>query len=245
MLKILFEDEHLIAFDKPTGMVVNRSETYHGETIQDHVEATYTLDDSGDFGENEEYAEEFNQRAGIVHRLDKDTSGVIIVAKTKTAFLELQKQFKSREVKKEYRAIAVGHGLVNQFEIDAPIDRNPRNRMTMAIVPQGNPAKTKFERLQQLEINGNPYTYLRVNPLTGRTHQIRVHLAALNHPVAGDPIYCSRVQFQQTSELFARMMLHALSIEFIHPVTGEPLKVTAELPDAFKKHVEEVGHTEK
>jgi 23S rRNA pseudouridine1911/1915/1917 synthase len=241
-LKILFEDDSIVALDKPAGIVVNRSSTHVGITVQDYIESNFKLiDDTGpDTGqalnpEGQPYPDEFLSRSGVVHRLDKDTSGVLIVAKIKSAFKNLQLQFKSREVHKEYHCVVVGGDLPDKFQIDAPLDRNPKSRLTMAVTVEGRPAKTTFERIKYVERNANTYSYLSATPLTGRTHQIRVHLAALNHPVAGDQIYCSKMQLQITTEAFGRMMLHALSIQFTHPVGDQKIDARAPLPEEFLK----------
>lgn len=229
--KIIYQDEDLLALDKPVGVVVNRSITHSGETVQDLVESLNVLAD------DPTVESEFLDRSGIVHRIDKDTSGILLVAKNVAAFTALQQQFKDRGVKKEYRAIVFGVTPVGKFKVSASIERNPKNRVTMAIIKGGKPSVTDFETLQSFELDGQKYSYIRAMPTTGRTHQIRVHLTALNCPVVGDPIYSSKTQQERALSAFTRMMLHALSIEFIHPTQKSPLKLETQLPVDFSKYL--------
>jgi 23S rRNA pseudouridine1911/1915/1917 synthase len=214
--------------DKPTGVVVNRSTTYAGQTVQDFVE------DQIDFTESDEDSE-FKSRSGVVHRLDKDTSGILLVAKNPDAFTNIQHQFKDRTVKKIYHAVVLGKSQTGRFEVNAPMGRNPKDRLSMAVVNGGKEARTEFDFVKNIQIEETTYSYLKAYPFTGRTHQIRVHLAALNLPIAADPLYCTRAQFGVSSNAFGRMMLHALNIEFTHPTTGERVTFEAPLPEEFKK----------
>lgn len=255
--EIIFEDSEIIVFNKPSGMVVNKSDTFSGITLQDIVqerlhitnntqesagESDNEADIESDVSDNDEatpYESEFESRSGIVHRIDKDTSGVIIVAKNKNAFTNLQKQFKTRVVEKEYRAISIGKALDMKMEIDAPIGRNPHNRQMLAVVAGGRESQTYVEVLRTINVlvgeSGVEFTEFLVKPHTGRTHQIRVHLAAANYPIAADPIYCTRKQYELSVNVFPRLMLHAYKIKFNHPVTGESLEFEAPLPEEFTK----------
>lgn len=230
---ILFQDEFLAVLSKPSGVVVNRAATHNQLTVQDYIEKSGMLKVTA----AQEGSDEFISRSGIVHRLDKDTSGVLVVAKTVEVFYLLQSQFKERSVKKEYKAVVIGKVTQPLFEVDAPVGRNPKNRLSMAIIGEGKPAKTKFEVVKNLNLDNQEYTFLSCFPITGRTHQIRVHLAALNYPVVLDPIYCTRKQIEISSVTFNRMMLHALSIEFTHPITKEVIKVVSELPSDFLRFI--------
>jgi 23S rRNA pseudouridine1911/1915/1917 synthase len=226
----IYEDNEILVLDKPSGVVVNRSNTYAGQTVQDFVE------DQIDFTESDEDSE-FKSRSGVVHRLDKDTSGILLVAKTPDSFVNIQKQFKDRTVKKTYNAISLGKSQTGRFEINAPLNRNPKDRLSMAVVVGGKEARTEFDFVKHIKIDETTYSYIKAFPYTGRTHQIRVHLAALNLPVAADPIYCTRAQYDLSTQAFNRMMLHALNIEFTHPTTGERVTFEAPLPEEFKKHI--------
>ena len=229
----IFEDNEILVLDKPSGVVVNRSNTYAGQTVQDFVE------DQIDFTESDEDSE-FKSRSGVVHRLDKDTSGILLVAKNPDSFVKIQKQFKERTVKKQYHAIVNGKSPTGKFEIDAPIGRNPKDRLSMAAVMGGKEARTDFDFVKHFQVNsseGTWFSYVMAFPYTGRTHQIRVHLAALNLPIVGDPIYCTRAKLEASSNAFNRMMLHALSIQFTHPQTEERVTFEASLPEEFKKYI--------
>ena len=265
-LPILFEDKNLVVVNKPPNLVVNRSETTKDSiTLQDLVEEQISpfielkeeLKRNPDFIEgldeipNKKYAEmtdeqkadlaykDFIRRTGIVHRLDKDTSGAIIIAKNYDTFLILQKQFADRKVKKMYFAIVYesirGAKKGDLIRVNAPIDRNPNNREKFAVVEGGRNAETEFEIV---DIINNPElgTFSVVNcfPKTGRTHQIRVHLSALNTPVAGDMLYGGRTRSKKYKNIFARQMLHAYRIEFFHPKTGKQIEIKAPLPKDIK-----------
>jgi len=233
-MNVIFEDESILVINKPIGLTVNRSvTTKETETLFDQIEqkATWSL-----MTDNLE----FNDRCGVVHRLDKETSGILLIAKNPEAFVNLQAQFKAREVKKEYLALVHGSfdGGETSFVVDAPLGRNPRNRFRNAVVASGRPAVTSFEIAGEprLAPTGIITSLLRAYPQTGRTHQIRVHLTALNHPICGDDLYCPKDLYREYSSLLAqnhipvRMFLHAASINFWHPVTNSPMNLTAPLP---------------
>jgi 23S rRNA pseudouridine1911/1915/1917 synthase len=168
-----------------------------------------------------------------VHRLDKDTSGVLLIAKDERSFKVLQKQFKRHEVGKQYKALVIGEVKDEEFEINAPLKRNPKNRFKFAVVSGGKDALTKGVKLGVGEIEGNKYTLLDIFPKTGRTHQIRVHLAAMGFPIIGDNLYSNKLQLKKWSEFFPRMMLHAQKITFLHPITREEMSFEADLPSEF------------
>jgi 23S rRNA pseudouridine1911/1915/1917 synthase len=234
-LKKIYEDDWLIVFDKPIGLVVNRSSTALSGTLQDYMdESGVTIpDEEVDEAEPAEYESDFASRSGIVHRLDKDTSGVLVVAKDIETFKDLQKQFKNRQVKKTYIALVNGRVEEPLLEIDAPIKRNPKNFLKLAVVADGRSAQTDIEKIKDVVIEDQKFTLVKVFPKTGRTHQIRVHLTAISHPVAGDPIYCTANVLKMNEKYFNRLMLHALSITIKHPKTGEFVEYTAELPSEF------------
>lgn len=228
-IPILYEDKDLLVIHKPPGLVVNRAESVKGETVQDWVEKTYKI-----FIEN---------RAGIVHRIDKETSGILVIAKTPEAFYELQRQFKERIVKKTYLAIVHGKLTPAEGEIRAPIGRLPWNRERFGIVPGGKEAVTKYRVIRQVN-SGNPkdsrnlFSLVEVNPQTGRTHQIRVHLKYINHSLVGDYLYAGRKTSRVDRKIVGRVMLHAWKISFIHPETGKELAIEAPIPDDMKRIID-------
>jgi 23S rRNA pseudouridine1911/1915/1917 synthase len=229
-IKIVFENEDFLVLEKPVGVVVNRSETQTGKTLQDYIEENI-LD-----VEEMEFDSEFRDRSGIVHRLDKDTSGILLVAKHTEAFHILQEKFKSREVEKRYLCVVLGEVKEERFEIDAPISRNPNNRFKYAVVRDGKEAQTYFEKISEIEVEGYKLTSLYALPRTGRTHQIRVHLAAYGTPVAIDPIYMSQKDQELTEVLgINRLMLHAKSLKFDY--NGEEYFFDSDTPKEFDKFV--------
>lgn len=216
-ISILYEDDTLLVIDKPSGIVVNRANTVLEKTIEDWVKETYhtTMD-----------------RAGIVHRIDKETSGILLIAKTPEGFRELQRQFKEREVKKTYLALVHGKLVPEEGEINAPVGRLPWNPERFGIVPGGKEAITKYKVYK----NYNDYTVVELYPESGRTHQIRVHLKYINHPIIGDYLYAGRKTSRDDRAHGApRVMLHAWKISFIHPVTGKILAIESPIPDDMRR----------
>jgi 23S rRNA pseudouridine1911/1915/1917 synthase len=215
-LPILYEDEHIIAVDKPAGMVVYPAPGHPRGTVLNQVISHCAL---ASFGAP--------ARPGVVHRLDEGTSGVLVLAKTDLAYLKLVEQFKNRQIEKIY--LAVVHGAIAEDEgrIEGPIGRDPAHRQRMRIVSGGKPAITEFRVLKRFD----EVTVLEVRPLTGRTHQIRVHLSAIGHPVVGDDLY----QASPGPCAFAsqRLMLHAWQLTLAHPITGERLELVASIPAEF------------
>lgn len=226
-LDVLYEDEHVIVINKPAGLVVHPGAGNPAGTL---VNALLHRDAS------------LNTlpRAGIVHRLDKDTSGVMVVARTLQAHTALIEQLSSREVHRQYLAVVLG-SLVSGGTADAPIDRHPRDRIRMAVREDGRDAVTHFRLRERFRA----HTLLECRLETGRTHQIRVHMAHLKHPIVGDPLYGGPLKLPKgaTEELiatlrgFKRQALHAETLEFSHPVTGEPVRCTAPVPDDLRELV--------
>ena len=223
-LRVIYEDEHLAVIDKPAGMVVHpaagvRSGTLVNALLHRYPElADMAADDAEDEGETGQ-----PPRPGIVHRLDKDTSGVLVVAKSADVRAGLQSQFGERTVQKAYLALV--HDIPSSPEglIRAPIGRDRRQRKRMAVVRDGRPALSEYHVVETY----GQYALLEVAIHTGRTHQIRVHLAFLGHPVVGDTVYGRRKKGQL---LCPRQFLHARRIAFTHPVSGERLECEAPLP---------------
>ena len=215
-ISILYEDDTLLAIDKPSGIVVNNANTVTDKTVEDWVRETYrtTMD-----------------RAGIVHRIDKETSGILLIAKTLEAFEELQRQFKDREVKKTYLALVHGKLVPEEGEINAPVGRLPWNPERFGIVPGGKEAVTRYK-----VIKSEDTSLVELYPESGRTHQIRVHLKYINHPIIGDYLYAGRKTSRDDRAHGApRVMLHAWKISFIHPVAGKTLAIEAPIPDDMKR----------
>lgn len=224
-LDIIYEDADIIAINKAKGMIVHPSGNIVSGTLVNAIM---------------HYSDELSEingvlRPGIVHRLDKDTSGIILIAKNQSAHINLQEQFKSRDVKKEYVALVNGGFKEDTGEIVQPIARDKRDRKKMAVDPQGRYAHTKYEVVSRF---GN-YTLLKVDILTGRTHQIRVHMAHIKHPIVGDTVYSSgKNEFGVTGQL-----LHSESIVFSHPRTGERMTLSAPIPEEFEKVIEKLNLT--
>jgi 23S rRNA pseudouridine1911/1915/1917 synthase len=227
-IEIIFEDNNILVISKPVGLVVNRSNTYKDVTLQDILERKYPEVFEG------VKDEEFISRSGIVHRLDKDTSGVIIIAKNPKSFHFLQEQFKKRHTYKEY--VVITHGEIEDeiVEINAPLGRNPKTPLKIAVISSGRQAFTKIEVERIFKIGEYSYTYSNVFPKTGRTHQIRVHLSSIGHPVVGDKIYCPRNLLENDLKAFGRMMLHAIVLGINSPSDGKIHRFESPLPKEFK-----------
>ena len=222
-LDVRYEDSDLIVVNKPAGMVVHPSLGHEGGTLVNALLA-HCPDLGGVGGE---------RRPGIVHRLDKDTSGLIVAAKPDHALWYLQNQFKQRTVTKVYLALLNGTLQPPEAIIDAPIGRDPRHRQKMAVVPMtrgdARPAQTAYRALTYYGAgsDGQAYTYAECRPHTGRKHQIRVHLAYVGFPVVGDALYGRR----KDPLALSRHFLHAAELSFRRPSDDEELHITAELPD--------------
>lgn len=215
-LVVLYEDEQVAVVDKPAGMVVHPAFGHQTGTL---VNAALSR-----WPQTAAFAEP--GRAGIVHRLDKETSGVILIAKTPQALESLRAQFKARTIRKRYLALVEGLPQTPEGVIDAPIGRDSRQRKRMAVLRDGREALTEFRVVEVFA----SYSLLEVWPKTGRTHQIRAHLAFIGHPVVGDTVYGRRKQ----PFTLKRHFLHAASITFAHPISGEPITVESPLPVALQ-----------
>jgi 23S rRNA pseudouridine1911/1915/1917 synthase len=225
---IIYEDDYLMVLNKPRGVVVHAGAGEQGATLveilQSHGRVLSTVGPA--------------ERAGIVHRLDKDTSGVIVVCKTDEAHWKLTEAFAARTIKKEYAALVCGVPK-SPGRIEAPISRHPVHRKKMAVAPGGRPAVTEYETVKTWQ----KYALLKINLLTGRTHQIRVHFHYLNHPVVGDDVYGGLKRAlenapspiaQKAIENLNGQALHAARLEFAHPITGQTVICHAPLPDKIQ-----------
>jgi 23S rRNA pseudouridine1911/1915/1917 synthase len=218
-LDVVYEDDEVLVVDKPAGLVVHPSPGHWSGTLVNALLARDTVY-GGIAGV---------ERPGIVHRLDRDTSGLLIVAKTDTAQASIMAQLKARRVKKTYLALVLGSVQAAVGRIEAPIGRDPRNRMRMAVIPDGRPSVTGYRVRERFA----GWTLLEVDLVTGRTHQIRVHLAALDHPVAGDPVYGTGTS-RRGPEGLERLFLHAWRVVFASPATGDLVRLEAPLPSALE-----------
>ena len=222
-LDVIYEDKDIIVINKPKGMVVHPANGNPNGTLVNAVMNICKDSLSGIGGE---------VRPGIVHRLDKDTSGIIIVAKNDKAHINLSEQIKNHEVKKTYIALVRGVIKENEATINMPIGRSTKDRKKMDVTEKGKNAITHFKVLAR----SDKYTLLMVNIETGRTHQIRVHLSHIGYPIIGDEVYSNgknewNVQGQ---------CLHAWKLKFVHPITGNEMELKAELPEYFKNIIRQI-----
>lgn len=219
-LNVVYEDEHIIVVNKPAGMVVHPGAGNSSGTLSNALLHYFPQQST-------------IPRAGIVHRLDKDTSGLLVVARTLTAHKSLVEQLQQRTVSREYLAFCYGV-MTAGGTVDAPIGRHPSNRMRMAVRENGKPAITHYRVKQRFRA----HTLIQVNLETGRTHQIRVHMSYIRYPLVGDPVYGGRLripsecnkEFAEQLKTFRRQALHAASLGLKHPVSGDALRYDADLP---------------
>jgi len=220
-LKIIYEDDDLLVVDKPAGLTVHPAPGHPAHTLVNAILAHFPhLADIGD-----------SLRPGVVHRLDKDTSGVMLVAKNSAAQADLAKQFKSHSVTKAYLALVKGRLEPENGIIEADIGRDPHNRKKMAVVVAGREARTEYRVIRYI----GGYTLLEIMPETGRTHQIRVHLAAIGFPVVGDKVYGVK------SPHLSRQFLHASRLGFKLPSSGDYVEFKSELPSDLEKALGAIG----
>jgi 23S rRNA pseudouridine1911/1915/1917 synthase len=213
---IAYEDEHLLVVDKAAGVVVHPAKGHRADTLSQMLAHSSAGAAGGD-----------PERAGIVHRLDRDTSGLLVIARSEEAHAKLQRALQRREIEREYLALVIGRPPARSGTIEAPIGRDPhvRTRMTVGGA-HPREARTHF----QLDRALPEHSVLRLKLETGRTHQIRVHLQAIGHPVAGDPEYGGRGALG-----LQRQFLHATRLAFAHPITGEPIDVGSPLPGDLRE----------
>jgi 23S rRNA pseudouridine1911/1915/1917 synthase len=292
MISIIYEDDDILAIDKPSGITVNRADTTKGEeTVQEWAESKVqsskfplgfargeqvqsyqqdkNVEEPGNVENQDERnsEEEFFNRAGIVHRLDKETSGILLIAKNPESFIELQRQFKERIIKKTYIALVHGKVIPREGEINVPVGRLPWNRRQFGVVAGGREALTeykvtrsvilipiqsgegshealysaagdshgRFKRPQNDKIKTEEMSLLELYPKTGRTHQIRVHLKYIGHPIFADFLYAGRKTQRNDRKILSRVFLHAKQISFIHPKNGEKMTLECPLPSELEK----------
>jgi len=243
-LNVYYEDEELILLEKPAGMVSHPAVGHWTGTLVNALLYHFGL----------EKTDEANFRLGLVHRLDKNTSGLLLVAKTMTAHAQLQKQLKDRTLKRQYQAICWGHLKGTKGLIDLPLGRSPADRKKVIVTKErSRPALTEYEILENFAFA----QLLKLSLRTGRTHQIRAHLAHLGHPVLGDPEYGGREkalggiqgEYRQKAaralELIDRQALHAFYLSFLHPVTKEKKEFVSDLPGDFQAVLDYLRALEK
>jgi len=228
-LDIVYEDSELLIVNKPKGMVVHPAPGNYSGTLVNALLYHCAGSLSGINGVI---------RPGIVHRIDKDTSGLLIVAKTDRAHIGLAAQISDHSFLRSYQAVALGRMKEEKGRIDAPIGRNPKDRKKMAIVPDGRPAITNWELIKAYK----GYSHIKCVLETGRTHQIRVHMSSIGHPLLCDAVYgAANGRFEkQMEDTVCGQCLHAKTIGFVHPVTGERLFFDSELPSYFKTVLEKL-----
>ena len=237
-LSIIYQDEEVLVVDKPAGLISSKNNTKKDQTLEDLLEEDFNLT---------------FKDGGLAHRLDKNTSGLLLVARSDESLFNLQNQFKERKIKKEYLALV--HGVVeNSGRVEGSIGRNPQRHDKFAIMDDGRQALTEYEPIERLQFTGdrlqeifkdfnkiqmrklstnqyNPFTLLRCFPKTGRTHQIRVHLKYIGHPIVSDEKYVGRKMYKLDQRWCPRMFLHAKRLGFYHPVSGKWMEFESELPE--------------
>lgn len=229
-LSVVYEDEYLLVVNKPAGMVVHPAPGNWTGTLVNAL-----MGRGGELSPGSA-----PDRAGIVHRLDKETSGLLLVARTERAHRILSSAISARRVTRRYAVMIWGHLGGDHLTIEKPLARDPRDRTRMAIVNNGRQAKTDFVRLARF----GPGDLLRAHLHTGRTHQIRVHLASVGHPVMGDDVYGGGGGRRIVGLAPKRHFLHAAWLRFLHPITGAPMDIRSPLPDDLKASLRAIGEGE-
>lgn len=220
-LDIVYEDDDLLVINKPQGLVVHPASSYHEPTLVHGL--LHQVDELSSINGV--------VRPGIVHRIDKDTSGLLVVAKNDESHRYLSNELLEHKIKREYIALVYGDFTESEGTIDAPIQRHPQNRLKMAVIATGKHAKTHFKVIERF----GKYTLVHCELETGRTHQIRVHMAFIHHPVVGDPIYGPKSIVGDKGQF-----LHAEKLTFIHPTKKEQMTFTAKLPQNFEEFLIEL-----
>jgi len=231
-LDIVFEDDYVIVINKPAGMVVHPGSGNKEKTLVNAL-LGYCGDDLSGIGGEE--------RPGIVHRLDKDTSGLMVIAKNDFAHKKLSEQFEKKTLQRTYWACVYGVPCPHEGEIELPLGRNPKDRKKIAVRSDGKNAITRYRVLKDFGIA----SLVECKLLTGRTHQIRVHLTHIGHPIIGDKVYKGRTPRKSEEFLknFPRQALHAIKLEFLHPKTGKTKRFKTELPQDMKRLIDKLEKT--
>ena len=252
-LPIVYEDDDVVVICKPVGVVVNRAKTVKEETIQDWMEQKLGLEpvEKKGYVDWQEVSVEdyFRERGGVVHRLDKETSGVLVLAKNPQAFESLLGQFKWRKVNKDYLALTHGSWKVKAGSINLPLARVRRNFSKVEVQVGGKVSRTDYQVIKEFrdwrmdeevdEFIYQAFSLVRFKPSSGRTHQIRVHTQHIGHPVVGDLVYGGRKRAREDRKWAGRMLLHAEHLSFEHPVTGEKMEFHCRAKD-FEEVMREI-----
>lgn len=225
---IIFEDQDIFVIDKPSGWISDKSNTSTNQpVIQKWISENYKYETNT-----------FEFRNGVVHRLDKETSGLLVIAKSKRAYIELQRQFKERIVKKTYYALV--HGKLNKNEgiIDEPVGRLPWRRDRFGVIANGRDAVTEYNSIAHYKLQNDDYSLVELKPKTGRTHQIRIHLKHLGFPIVSDEFYAGRKTSRSDRKWCARLFLHAGSISFLSPSSNKMVEFNSDLPSDLRNALE-------
>jgi len=224
--KIIYQDDSFFVIDKPAGWITNEAETTTTQPVlQTWIRNNFDYPLKGDR----------ELRDGVVHRLDKETSGIVVIAKTKESFEKLQAEFKNREVEKTYIALLHGKLEPETGEIKATVGRLPWRRDRFGVIAGGRESHTLYKVLKFYPGNNAGHTLTEFYPKTGRTHQIRIHAKHIGHAIVADEFYAGRKTARNDRKWCPRLFLHAASIKFIHPVTNETVEFKSELPPDLEK----------
>ena len=230
--KIIFEDDDILVLDKPAGWIVNdASTTCKQPTVQNWLVMNFDFP----LFENREF------RSGIVHRIDKETSGILLVAKNKKAYEDLQEQFKTRKVQKIYTALVHGKVEPGEGKIEVPLGRLPWRRERFGILPGGRESSTEYKVLNFFSKDRDGFSLLEISPKTGRTHQIRVHFKYFGHPIVADEFYAGRKTSRKDRLWCPRLFLHATRILFQHPLTKKQVILKSYLPQDLQKSLKSLN----
>lgn len=223
--KILFEDEYFLVLDKPTGWIVNEASTTKSTPV-----VQSWISENLDFA----ISKDNKFRSGVVHRLDKETSGILLIAKTEEVFYKLQSQFKARNIKKVYYALVHGKVDPKKGKVNAPVGRLPHNRKRFGVVVGGKPAKTSYRLDTILKKNSDYFSLMTLFPESGRTHQLRVHMKYLGYPIVADEFYAGRKTARDDRKWCPRLFLHAAELTLSHPKTDKTTRFKSSFPRELK-----------
>lgn len=226
--KVIFENEVLFVINKPSGWIVNEAKTTKDNPVVQtwlKKKLTYPI------------VKSTKERSGIVHRIDKETSGALLIAKTKKAFQDLQKQFKERKINKTYIGLLHGKLVPEEGSVEVPVGRLPWNRERFGVLPGGRDSFTSYKVKNYYEKGGETYSLCYFYPKTGRTHQIRIHAKYLHHPIVADNFYAGRKRSRSDRKWCPRLFLHAFVISFSNPTDGKTQNAKVSLPEDLKAAV--------
>lgn len=230
--KIIYEDSYLLVVDKPSGMVVNNAETTKNfYTLQEWTKKYLKISVTESEDEKERI---FFERSGVAHRLDKETSGILLIGKNPQALASLMLQFKEKKILKTYIALVHGKLTPASGEIQVPIGRLPWNRTHFGVLPEGRQSQTLYKVVKYCILEEGKkseiLSLVEAYPKTGRTHQIRVHMRYLGHPIFADSLYAGRKNIRRDRKILPRHFLHAKRVQLLHPVSGKQISFTSEIP---------------